>query len=300
MRDIRVRYKQTALGVIWVVVQPLLASLFRLRLRRLARFPRTGSLHPLRLRRHDRAGAFLRRPSAEASISRRAIPADQRRSTFPRLILPLAAASAALVDLAGISLVLMVVDGWLWYRLAGYRLRRSPLVLDAGWRSSRPWPSASGWPRSLNVRYRDVDHMRFPFVLQIWTVRQPRGLSRSNGPRQLAAALLAQPPGRSASAASDGRCWARPGCVRQVVPSDRGVIADVCVGASSSSSDRSESFADVHLISVAISVRGPFEAIHDRPSNAATTASRSSSARRPRGRVGVPPGRPGTDASGRS
>src|ERR1700756_5462588 len=115
-RDIHVRYKQTALGATWAVIQPLSTMLvFTLFFGRLAKVPSDGIPYPLFSYTALLPWQLFAYALTESSNS---VVANERLITkvyFPRLIVPLASILAGLVDFA-IAFVL-VIGMLVWYRI---------------------------------------------------------------------------------------------------------------------------------------------------------------------------------------
>ncbi|HRJ46988.1 MAG TPA: ABC transporter permease [Opitutaceae bacterium] len=168
-RDIKLRYKQTALGIVWVVLQPLVAGLiFTVIFGRFAGLPSGG--HPYVLF----VFAGLLGWNLFAGILQRAgnsLVAESKlisKVYFPRLLIPCAAAAAALVDFAvslGVMAVLLtwhgVWPGWWLALLPAVTLLT--LMLAVG---------ISLWISALNVRYRDFMYA-LPFLIQVWMYATP-------------------------------------------------------------------------------------------------------------------------------
>ncbi|MCA9024520.1 MAG: ABC transporter permease [Planctomycetaceae bacterium] len=163
VRDVKVRYKQAALGVIWVVLQPLtMMAVFSVIFSRLANIPTEGVPAPLYLFAGLLPWVYFASGVANASNSLIGSTSLVSKVYFPRLLLPSAAVGAALVDLA-ISATLFA--GLMMI----YRQPLSPqivlllpltlllviLVLAIG----------TGMA-ALNVKYRDVRYV-IPFILQL-------------------------------------------------------------------------------------------------------------------------------------
>jgi lipopolysaccharide transport system permease protein len=168
-RDVKLRYKQTALGVIWVVMQPLVAAaIFTVMFGRFAHLPSDG--HPYIV--FVFAGVVIW--NYFAAILQRAgnsLISDSRLITkvyFPRLAIPLASTFSALLDLV-VSLVVLAVmltvfritPTWRLFTLPGFILLAA--VAATG---------VSLWLSALNVRYRDFVHA-MPFLLQVWMFASP-------------------------------------------------------------------------------------------------------------------------------
>jgi len=168
-RDIKVRYKQTALGVAWAVLQPLLAMfVFSLFFGRLARMESEGLPYPV----FNLAGlvpwtffVFGLTEAANSVIGSRHLIT---KVYFPRLAVPLAPVLAGLVDLAIAFVLLLGVMAW-YGNAPGLRaLMVVPLVLLA-------FVTALGaglWLAALNVQYRDVRYV-LPFLTQLWLFATP-------------------------------------------------------------------------------------------------------------------------------
>jgi homopolymeric O-antigen transport system permease protein len=169
LRDIRVRYKQTAIGVVWAALKPLLTVfVFTLVFGRLAHFPSDGLPYPV----FAMAGLLSWNYFSLALGQCTSTFVDESHLVgkvyFPRLILPLAATLTPLVDLAVATVVLLAVMAGYGvtptYRLFALPLVMLPAVLTA---------LAFGlWLAAANARYRDVGHA-LPFVLQVWMYASP-------------------------------------------------------------------------------------------------------------------------------
>jgi len=161
-RNVKVRYKQAAIGVAWVVLQPVLtATLFTVIFGVLLDAPARGAPYPV----FFLAGLVLWQvfavSLAEAGNSLVLNEQLVTKIYFPRLLLPMAAVLASLVDLC-ISLVVLailvvaygVVPSVLALALPLFVLMTVAAALGAGF-----------WLSALNVRYRDVQHA-IPFLTQ--------------------------------------------------------------------------------------------------------------------------------------
>ncbi|HJZ91834.1 MAG TPA: ABC transporter permease [Gemmataceae bacterium] len=168
-RDVKVRYKQTALGVAWAVLQPLLMmAVFTVFFGRLAGLPSGDVPYPLFAFAGLLPWTFFSTALASAGNS---VVTNERLITkvyFPRLAVPFAAVGAAAVDFAiagGLLLVLM-----LGYGVApGWSILFAPVVflfLAVG---------AVGFGTllaALNVKYRDFRYV-IPFLVQFWMFATP-------------------------------------------------------------------------------------------------------------------------------
>lgn len=169
LRELKVRYKQAALGVAWAILQPLFTMLiFTVIFGRFARFPSGGLPYSL----FSLAGVLpwtyfaeaLRRGSTGLVTNSELV----RKIYFPRMIIPLAGVGSALADL-GFGLLLLlplmiwygVPPTWNLLTLPLWTLMAVGLALSLGL-----------WLSPINVRYRDIMHT-LPFLTQVWMFATP-------------------------------------------------------------------------------------------------------------------------------
>jgi lipopolysaccharide transport system permease protein len=168
LRDIQIRYKQTHLGVAWAVLQPLISMvIFSLIFGRLAKMPSDGpypvfafaGLLPWLLF----AGA-LSRAGASLVANRNLIT----KVYFPRVIIPLSATLAGLVDFT-ISFFLLLL------LMAVYGVQLTWNILFLPFLVALALMTALGvglWVSALNVRYRDFEYA-LPFIITVWMYASP-------------------------------------------------------------------------------------------------------------------------------
>ncbi len=168
-RDVKVRYKQTALGVLWVLLQPLLSTLvFTVIFGILLEVPSNGLPYPIfayagLLPWQYFAGA-LTRTSTNLVDNANLIT----KVYFPRLTIPLSGVLSGLVDFA-VGLILLAV------LMALYRVPLTPAVLLLPFFLLLAMITALGfglWLSALNVRYRDIKQL-VPFIVQLWMYLTP-------------------------------------------------------------------------------------------------------------------------------
>ena len=168
-RDIKIRYKQTAIGVGWAILQPAaMMAVFALFFGRLAKMPSDGVPYPLFAYTGLLAWHVFSRTLSESTNS---LITDQRLITrvyFPRILIPIAATLGATLDFAigsGLLLILMlawgVVPGVMVLWLPCFVLLLVVTALGVGF-----------WLSALNVEYRDVTYM-VPFLNQLWLFVTP-------------------------------------------------------------------------------------------------------------------------------
>lgn len=168
-RDVKVRYKQTAIGIAWVIIQPVMTMvIFSLVFGRVAKIPSDGLPYPVFMY----AGLLPWNLFAN-SLSRGGDSVVQNSTLiskiyFPRLILPIAGIISPLIDffVAFVVLIAMMI----WFGIApSWSLVTLPLfVLLAAFTALAVGLCLS----ALNVRYRDVGYAT-PFLIQLWMFASP-------------------------------------------------------------------------------------------------------------------------------
>lgn len=168
-RDLKVRYKQTVLGVAWVVLQPLVATLiFTVVFGNLARIPSGELPYPLfafaaLLPWQYFAGALTRSGTSLVNSAHLIT-----KIYFPRLIIPLAGVINGLVDF-GISFLVLIALMLFYGVVPGVAIVTLPLFLLMAIATAL---GVSLWLAALGVRYRDVNHL-LPFLAQVWMYATP-------------------------------------------------------------------------------------------------------------------------------
>jgi lipopolysaccharide transport system permease protein len=168
-RDIKVRYKQTALGAAWAVIQPLFTMLvFTLFFGRLAKVPSDGIPYPLFSYTALLPWQLFAYALTESSNS---VVANERLITkvyFPRLFVPMASIIAGLVDF--VIAFTLVIGMMVWYGV-----RPTWAVLTLPFFVIFTMVTALGvglWLSALNVQYRDVRYT-LTFIVQFWLIASP-------------------------------------------------------------------------------------------------------------------------------
>jgi lipopolysaccharide transport system permease protein len=169
VRDIKLRYKQTALGVAWAVLQPLLTmAIFTMFFGILARVPSDGVPYPLFVLAALLPWQLFAYALTQSSNS---LVAEQRLITkvyFPRLLVPLASVLAGLADFA-VALVL-VLGMIAYYEVPlSWNLLAVPLLVLFALATAL---AVGLWLAALNVQYRDVKYT-IPFLTQVWMFATP-------------------------------------------------------------------------------------------------------------------------------
>jgi len=168
-RDIKVRYKQTAVGAAWVIIQPLLMMLiFALFFGRFLRVPSEGFPYFVFFYCGLLPWTFFSNAVSLGSMSLVNSSHIINKVYFPRVLIPAAAVGAGLVDLLIASTILVGLS--IYYDIP---LTRSILILPVLIFLTVFLALAIGiWLAAFTVKYRDVRHA-LPFVLQVWFVLTP-------------------------------------------------------------------------------------------------------------------------------
>ena len=168
-RDVKVRYKQTELGIAWAIIQPLFTMLvFTLFFGRLAGVPSDNVPYPVFAYAGLLAWTFFANAITNSGNSLVGSANLITKVYFPRMIIPGAAVAAGLVDFAiafVVLVVLMIYYGvmvtWSILMFPVLVLLTTLLALGMGM-----------WLSALNVKYRDV-RFALPFLVQLWMFVSP-------------------------------------------------------------------------------------------------------------------------------
>jgi len=168
-RDLKVRYKQTIIGVGWVVIQPLVSMvIFTVIFGHFARIPSDGLPYPIfaycALLPWNYFAMALNRCIVSVVGEAHLIS----KVYFPRLILPLAGTVSGIVDFSISFLLLGGMMAWYGIAVTWWILAVPPFLLFALFTAF----AVGLWLSALNVRYRDVGYT-VPFLIQIWMFLSP-------------------------------------------------------------------------------------------------------------------------------
>lgn len=168
-RDVSIRYKQSAVGIGWAVLQPLLTTLiFTVVFGNFARLPSEGYPYALYTMCAMVPWTFFTRALGGASTSIVSSSGMITKVYFPRLVLPISKTVSGLVDFA-------VAFGMLILLLLAYRVTPSLGLLLLPLFVLLALATALGiglWLTALNVKYRDIG-LLVPFLTQIWMYASP-------------------------------------------------------------------------------------------------------------------------------
>jgi lipopolysaccharide transport system permease protein len=168
-RDLKVRYKQTAIGVAWVVLQPLLAMLvFTLFFGRLAKMPSEGLPYPVFYYTALLPWMYFATSLTHATSTMVEHEKVITKVYFPRLLLPFSSVLSGLVDFAA-GFVLLIGMMLYYRRTPTIATLLAPLFLLLAVLTAL----AMGlWLSALNAIYRDVRYVT-PFLVQFWMFASP-------------------------------------------------------------------------------------------------------------------------------
>ena len=169
-RDVKVRYKQTAIGVAWVVIQPLLTmGVFTLFFGRLAKLPSDGLPYPVfyfcSLVPWTYFATALQNCTSVVVQNQQVIT----KVFFPRLVLPLSSVIAGLVDFSIGCVVLGIVLGAYHFRPSLAAALWLPILLALTILTAL---GVGLWMSALNALYRDIKYV-VPFLVQFWMFASP-------------------------------------------------------------------------------------------------------------------------------
>ncbi len=168
-RDLSVRYKQTVLGVLWAILQPLLTMIvFSVFLGNLAAVPSDGVPYPVFAYLGLLPWTYFSSTVTRAAMSLVSHANLLGKVYFPRVLIPLSAALSALVDFAIAAVILVGIMFYFDMFPAPGSILLLPLVLLTALLAL----GVGMWLAALNVRYRDVQHAT-PFLMQIWMFATP-------------------------------------------------------------------------------------------------------------------------------
>jgi lipopolysaccharide transport system permease protein len=169
VRDIAVRYKQTAIGIAWVVIQPLATvAIFSFLLGKIGNVPTGGLPYPLFAFAAMVPWQVFSRALMEGSMSLASNRALITKVYFPRILVPAATVFGGAVDFVVTFAILLVMMLWFGF-FPSWQIVLTPVLLLLALLTSL---SVALWLSALNVLYRDVQFV-LPFLAQIWLFITP-------------------------------------------------------------------------------------------------------------------------------
>jgi lipopolysaccharide transport system permease protein len=175
-RDIKVRYKQTALGATWAIIQPFFTMVvFSIFFGHLAKVPSDGIPYPLFSFAALVPWTFFANGLSQSSNSLVGSGTLITKVYFPRLIIPLASVFSGIVDFVLAFLVLLGMMVYYGLFPTTINVLWLPLFLLLALTTSL---GVGLWLSALNVEYRDVRYI-VPFITQFWMLATPIGYPSS-------------------------------------------------------------------------------------------------------------------------
>jgi len=169
LRDVKIRYKQTAIGIAWAVLQPVLTvAIFTVIFSRFAQFD-TGSIpYPLLALSGLIIWLFVQNSTTMASNSFITNTNLVTKVYFPRMIMPASAALAGLVDF-GVGFLILILFMLYYGVVLSSQVVLFPTFLVLAVILTISFGTLFS---ALNVRFRDVK-FALPFMLQVWMIASP-------------------------------------------------------------------------------------------------------------------------------
>lgn len=169
LRDVRLRYKQTALGILWTVIQPLfMMAIFTFIFGGLAKIPSDGIPYPLFVFSALIPWILFSEGLTRSTGSMVANAAIMTKVYFPRLVMPLAGVLSPLVDFTVSFFILLAMMAWFGF-LPAVTVVAIPMFVLLALAASL---GTGLWLSALNVRFRDFQYT-VPFLIQIWFFASP-------------------------------------------------------------------------------------------------------------------------------
>lgn len=179
-RDTLVRYKQTAIGIAWALIRPLVTMLvFTIVFGKIAGLPSGGVPYPLLVFAAVLPWQFFSSAFSEAGNSLVANSGMLSKIYFPRLIIPTSAVITSFIDFLVSAVILFGLLVW-YGHLPDWRIFTLPLF------TALAFAAAMGcgiWMAALNVTYRDFAYV-IPFILQLGLYISPVGFTSAVVPDQ--------------------------------------------------------------------------------------------------------------------
>jgi len=169
-RDVSVRYKQSVLGILWALLTPLITMLiFSIIFGKVAKIPTDGVPYPIFSYAGLLPWLFFSQSLQKATLSMVAERNLLTKIYFPRLIVPMAATLAPLVDMLIASSVLFAMMFYFQIAPTLHSIYLLPLCVLWAWLTA---VGVGTWLSALNVYFRDVGQL-IPFFVQVWLYASP-------------------------------------------------------------------------------------------------------------------------------
>lgn len=179
-RDILVRYKQTAIGITWALIRPLLTMIvFTVVFGNIAKLDSEGAPYPILVFAAMLPWQFFANALSECSNSLLSNSNLISKVYFPRLIVPASAVIVSFVDFLISGMIMLAL--MIWYNFVpSWRIVTLPLFILIAFAAAI---GAGLWLAALNVQYRDFRYI-VPFIVQFGLYVSPVGFSSTVVPEQ--------------------------------------------------------------------------------------------------------------------
>lgn len=168
-RDIKIRYKQTALGFLWAIIQPLfMMVIFTVIFGGFAKIPSDGIPYPLFSFAALLPWLLFSEGLTRSTMSMVSNANIMTKVYFPRLIMPVSGILSPLVDFA-VSISILVIIMAFYGFVPTINVVFLPLFILLALATSL---GVGLWLSALNVKYRDFQYT-VPFIIQLWMYASP-------------------------------------------------------------------------------------------------------------------------------
>ena len=179
-RDILVRYKQTAIGIVWALIRPFVTMIvFTVVFGNLAKLPSEGVPYPILVFAAMLPWQFFASGLSECSSSLISNSNLISKVYFPRLIVPASGVIVSFVDFLISGMILLGLMAWYNF-VPDWRILTLPLFILIAFAAAM---GGGLWLAALSVEYRDFRHL-VPFIVQFGTYVSPVGFSSSIVPEK--------------------------------------------------------------------------------------------------------------------
>jgi lipopolysaccharide transport system permease protein len=169
LRELKIRYRQAAIGAAWALIQPIMTvAIFSVVFGHFAKMPSGGVPYPIFAFTAVLPWMYFAEAVRRGSTGLVGDSDLIRKIYFPRLLVPLAMVAAPLIDFAAGFVVLLAILAFYQVPITIYILLLPLFLLVALGLSL----SVALWLGPLSVRFRDVMHA-LPFVIQVWMYASP-------------------------------------------------------------------------------------------------------------------------------
>ncbi len=187
-RDIKVRYKQTALGAAWAIIQPFFTMIvFTIFFGKLAGVPSDGVPYPIFSYTGLLPWGLFAKALSDAGRSMVANRSMITKVYFPRLVIPIASVLSGLVDFAiGFVVLIGMIIYYNYIPIPSAQINPTAAIITLPFFILLALITALGvglWLSALNVKYRDINYI-IPFLTQFWLFITPIAYPSSIVPEQ--------------------------------------------------------------------------------------------------------------------